>query len=52
MILAIVLALLPVAFVAAMATRDLRPWRRTLKYIRALPELSPGAATNHPEVRR
>jgi hypothetical protein len=38
MILAIALALLPVAFVAAMTTRDLRPWRRTLKYIRALPE--------------
>jgi len=38
MILAVFLALLPVAFVVAMATRDLRPWRRTLKYIRALPE--------------
>jgi hypothetical protein len=40
MIVAIVLALLPVAFVVAMATRDLRPWRRTLKHIRSLPELS------------
>ena len=38
MILAIFLALLPVAFVIGMATRDLRPWRRTLKHIRALPE--------------
>ncbi|MFZ0972334.1 MAG: hypothetical protein WAN22_08915 [Solirubrobacteraceae bacterium] len=26
------------AFVIGMATRDLRPWRRTLKHIRALPE--------------
>jgi hypothetical protein len=38
MILPIFLALLPVAFVIAMSTRDLRPWRRTLKHIRALPE--------------
>jgi hypothetical protein len=30
MILAIALALLPVVFVVAMASRDLRPWRRTL----------------------
>jgi hypothetical protein len=37
-IVAILLALLPVAFVIAMATGELRPWRRTLKYIRALPE--------------
>jgi len=28
----------PVAFVIAMTTGELRPWRRTLKYIRALPE--------------
>lgn len=45
MILAIALALLPVVFVIAMSTRDLRPWRRTLKYIRALPEIC------HPEPR-
>ena len=38
MILAVFLALLPVAFVVAMASRYLRPWRRTLKHIRALPE--------------
>lgn len=48
MILAIALALMPVAFVAAMATHDLRPWRRTLKHIRALPEIcqpEPGRAS-------
>jgi hypothetical protein len=38
MILATLLALLPVAFVIFMAADELRPWRRTLKYIRALPE--------------
>ena len=38
MILAISLALLPVAFVAVMATIDLRSWWRQLKNIRALPE--------------
>jgi hypothetical protein len=38
MILPILLALLPVVFVVAMATGELRPWHRTLKYIRALPE--------------
>lgn len=38
MIVPILLALLPVAFVIAMTTGELRPWRRTLKYIRALPE--------------
>lgn len=46
MILAIVLALLPVAFVVTMSALDLRPWRRTLKHIRALPE------SRHPEPRR
>lgn len=38
MILAIALALLPVTFIAVLVTRDLRPWRRTLNHIRALPE--------------
>jgi hypothetical protein len=38
MIVAIALALLPVAFVAVLVTHDLRPWRRTLNHIRALPE--------------
>jgi hypothetical protein len=38
LILAIVLALLPVALVGALATRDLRSWWRQLQYIRALPE--------------
>ena len=41
MILATSLALLPVAFVAIMTTRDLRPWRHQLKQIRELPEHSP-----------
>jgi hypothetical protein len=49
MILAVALALLPVIFVVALATHDLRPWRRTLRYIRALPERT---APHHPEVRR
>jgi hypothetical protein len=38
MIIAINLALLPVAFVVAMALRELRPWWRQLRQIRALPE--------------
>jgi hypothetical protein len=38
MIIAIYLALLPVAFVGAMAARELRPWWRQLRQIRALPE--------------
>jgi hypothetical protein len=38
MIIAINLALLPVAFVVAMAARELRPWWRQLRQIRALPE--------------
>jgi hypothetical protein len=49
MILAIALALLPVAFVAAAATHSLRPWRRTLNHIRGLPEYP---ASYQPEVRR
>ncbi|HKO27123.1 MAG TPA: hypothetical protein VJU80_06665 [Solirubrobacteraceae bacterium] len=39
MIIAINLALLPVAFVAVMVARELRPWWRQLRQIRALPEL-------------
>lgn len=39
MIIAINLALLPVAFVVVMAARELRPWWRQLRQIRALPEL-------------
>lgn len=39
MILAVSLALLPVAFVAVMATLDLLPWWRQLRDIRALPEV-------------
>jgi hypothetical protein len=39
MIIAINLALLPVAFVTVMAARELRPWWRQLRQIRALPEL-------------
>ena len=38
MTLAISLALLPVAFVTAMAARDLHLWWRQLKHIRQLPE--------------
>jgi hypothetical protein len=38
MIIATYLALMPVAFVVAMAARELRPWWRQLKQIRALPE--------------
>jgi len=38
MIIAINLALLPVAFVALMALRELRPWWRQWQQIRALPE--------------
>jgi hypothetical protein len=38
MMMATALALLPVLFVAIMATRELRPWWRQLKQIRALPE--------------
>jgi hypothetical protein len=38
MILATTLALLPVAFVLVMSARELRPWWRQLKQIRALPE--------------
>jgi hypothetical protein len=38
MLIAINLALLPVAFVAAMAARELRPWWRQWQQIRALPE--------------
>jgi len=38
MIIAVYLALLPVAFVGAMAARELRPWWRQLRQIRALPE--------------
>ncbi len=49
MILAIALALLPVAFVAALTTHSLRPWRLTLNHIRALPERP---ASYQPEVRR
>jgi len=37
-LLATFLALLPVAFIAVMATLDLRPWWRQLRYIRGLPE--------------
>jgi hypothetical protein len=39
MIIAINLALLPVCFVAVMAARELRPWWRQLRQIRALPEI-------------
>ena len=39
MIIAINLALLPVAFVGMMVARELRPWWRQLRQIRALPEL-------------
>ena len=39
MLIAINLALLPVAFVVVMAMRELRPWWRQLQQIRALPEL-------------
>jgi hypothetical protein len=38
MFIAIDLALLPVAFVGAMAARELRPWWRQWQQIRALPE--------------
>jgi len=38
MIIAINLALLPVAFVVAMVARELRPWWRQWQQIRALPE--------------
>lgn len=38
MLIAINLALLPVAFVAVMALIELRPWWRQLRQIRALPE--------------
>jgi hypothetical protein len=38
MIIATSLALLPVAFVAVMATRGSRPWWRQLQQLRALPE--------------
>jgi hypothetical protein len=38
MIIAIYLALLPVGFVTVMAARELRPWWRQLRQIRALPE--------------
>ena len=34
------LALLPVAFVIAMAMRERRPWRHQLRQIRELPEVS------------
>lgn len=37
----ILLALSPVAFVTFMALRDLRPWWRQWKRIRALPEVEP-----------
>jgi hypothetical protein len=39
MFIAIDLALLPVGFVTVMAARELRPWWRQLRQIRALPEL-------------
>lgn len=38
-ILAVFLALLPVAFIAVMAGLDLRPWWRQLRDIRSLPEV-------------
>jgi hypothetical protein len=38
-ILSVTLALLPVAFVAVMATLDLRLWWRSLQAIRRLPEV-------------
>jgi hypothetical protein len=38
MIIAPLLALLPVGFVALMSARELRPWWRQLRQIRALPE--------------
>ena len=38
MLIAINLTPLPVAFVAAMAARELRPWWRQWQQIRALPE--------------
>ena len=41
MFIAINLALLPVAFVAAMVVLELRPWWRQLQQIRALPEWIP-----------
>ena len=41
MILAVFLALLPVAFIAVMAGLDLRPWWRQLRDIRSLPEVCP-----------
>ena len=41
MILAVSLALLPIAFVAVMATLELHSWWRQLKHIRELPELGP-----------
>lgn len=37
LILAIGLALLPVAFVVALTTHDLQPWRRTLKHFARFP---------------
>lgn len=41
MIIAINLALLPVGFVVVMAVKELRPWWRQLRQIRALPEPLP-----------
>ena len=41
MILAASLSMLPVAFVAVMATLDLRGWWRQLQDIRGLPEVYP-----------
>jgi hypothetical protein len=41
MMLATALALLPVLFVLIVATRELRPWWRQIKQIRALPEGRP-----------
>lgn len=38
MMMATAFALLPVLFVVFMATRELRPWWRQWKQIRALPE--------------
>jgi len=38
MMLAIILSLLPVAFVLVMTSLELRPWWRQLQQIRALPE--------------
>ena len=53
MIVAILLALLPVAFVIAMATGELRPWRRTLEvHPRAPREHAARAPQHQPEVTR